>query len=297
MSADSPSLEDVRRQIDAIDAALQEGLIKRVALLDQVIKAKAQDDKPGQAMRPGREAAILRRIAERHHGELPLAVVFRIWREIVNAVTALQGPISVAVCAPERSVGYWDLSRNHFGASTPMTLHVAPTVVLRNVVERPGTVGVLPEPQDEEKEPWWLLLASEARSGSVPRIIWRLPFFASGTGRFESLGAMVVACIAPEETGLDETVAAFECDLDVSRGRLLEGLESVGLVGRVIATHEADDSNNRMHLALVTGFVGEDDPRLEELAEVMNHSLVRAVVLGAYPVPIGESRSIGQAAS
>lgn len=297
MSAVLPTLEDLRRQIDAIDDALQDGLIKRIALIDQVARAKAQDGIPISAMRPGREAQILRRLAARHRGNLPLPVLFRVWREIINAVTAMQGPISVAVCAPERSVGYWDLARNHFGASTPMTLHVAPTVVMRNVVERPGTVGVLPEPQDEEREPWWLLLAAEARGSSVPRIIWRLPFFSSSSGRFESLGAMAVACMAPEPTGADETVAAFECDPDLSRARLLEGLESVGLKARVIATHEGPDSRSRLHLALISGFLGEGDPRLDRLVQQMNGPLGRAVVLGAYPMPIGESATFAQAAS
>jgi len=297
MSVESPTLEDLRRQIDAIDDALQDGLIRRVALVDQVAKAKLLGGNQSSAMRPGREAQILRRIAARHSGNLPLSVLFRVWREIINAVTAMQEPISVAVCAPERSVAYWDLARNHFGASTPMSLHVAPTVVMRNVVERPGTVGVLPEPQDEEDEPWWLLLAAEARSSRVPRIIWRLPFFSSGSGRFERLGAIAVACMAPEPTGADETVAAFECDLDLSRGRLLEGLESVGLKARVIATHEGHGTDSRLHLALVSGFVGEEDPRLDRLAQHMNGALNRAVVLGAYPTPIGDADPAAQAAS
>jgi chorismate mutase len=286
MPADSASLDKVRREIDAVDDALHDNLMRRAALIVEVMQAKQGNGETDSAMRPGREARILRRIAARHGGDLPLEVVFRIWREVINAATAMQGPISVAVCAPEKSAGYWDLARNHFGASTPMTLHVAPSVVMRNVVDRPGTVGILPEPQDEEKEPWWPMLASEARGGNVPRIIWRLPFFASPSGRFEELGALVVYCMRAERSGQDVTVAAFDCDLDVSRGRLLEALEGVGLSGRVVTTHQGEMAKGRLHLVLIDDFVAEDDDRLVQLTEAMDENLYRAVVLGAYPEPI-----------
>jgi chorismate mutase len=289
MSDDSPSLEEIRRQIDRLDDELLDGLIRRTALVDGVIRAKAQAGDGRSAMRPGREAEILRRLAARLSGPFPAAAVLRIWREVVNAITQLQGPIAVAVCAPRKSVGYWDLARSHFGGTTPMTLHVAPSVVLRLVIERPGTVGVLPEPQDEDDEPWWLLLASGAGIGVLPRVIWRLPFYVSATGRYENLGALAVACLTPEETGDDESVLALECDLDMSRGRLLEALAAAGLAGRIAASHEGEGVDGRMHLVLVDGFVHEDDRRLGQLAEAMQDSLLRAVVLGAYPRPMDQA--------
>lgn len=287
MSAESSKLEKVRHSIDNVDDVLHDALLQRADLVAEVQIAKAGSGDVAPAMRPAREATILRRIAARHQSDLPLPVVFRIWREIINAATAMQGPISVAVCAPEKSVGYWDLARNHFGASTPMSLHVAPSVVMRQVVERPGTVGILPEPQYEEPTPWWILLTSEARGGLVPRIIWRLPFFSSVSGRFEQLSALAVACISPEPTGDDVTIAAFECAGDVSRGRLLEALQAQGMNGQLIATHEGAMANSRLHLIQIDTFVAEQDPRFETLLESMN-GLLRAVVLGAYPTPISK---------
>jgi chorismate mutase len=286
MSADAPSLEDIRRQIDRIDDELLDGLIRRVALIDDVARAKASAGDGRPAMRPAREAEILRRLAARLSGKLPVAAVLRIWRELINAITQLQGPLAVAVCAPRKSAGYWDLARAHFGGTTPMTLHVAPSVVLRNVIERPGTVGVLPLPEDEDDEPWWLFLASGAGNGGLPRVIWRLPFFASPSGRYESLGAMAVACLAPEPTGDDESLIAIECALDVSRGRLLEALETAGLGGRILAGNEGQGSAGRLHLALVDGFVHDGDARLGRLAEAMHDTLRRTAVLGAYPRPM-----------
>ena len=96
MSPDSPDLERVRREIDAIDDALHDALMRRAALIGEIFKAKSDAQRAGSAMRPSREARILRRIAARHVGDLPLEVVFRIWREMINAATAMQGPIAAS---------------------------------------------------------------------------------------------------------------------------------------------------------------------------------------------------------
>jgi hypothetical protein len=89
-----------------------------------------------------------------------------------------------------------------------------------------------------------------------------------------------------ERSGQDVTVAAFDCGLDVSRGRLLEALEGIGLRGRVVTTHQGEAARDRLHLVLIDDFVAEDDNRLTQLTEAMAENLHRAVVLGAYPEPI-----------
>ncbi|PPR66727.1 MAG: hypothetical protein CFH00_01135, partial [Alphaproteobacteria bacterium MarineAlpha1_Bin1] len=192
-TSEQPSLENLRQLIDAIDAELHEKIVERIALIDQVAKVKRAMDGNIHFIRPNREASMLRVLADRHKGQLQVASVIRIWRELINGATALQSPFSVAVCAPERSVGYWDMARNHFGSSVPMTLHTSPSVVLRMVDDGPGAIGLLPLPQNGEKEPWWPALASQTENQTGPRVIWRLPFFASPTGRFEQLESLVVA--------------------------------------------------------------------------------------------------------
>src|SRR5262245_56213674 len=93
------SLDSLRREIDSIDEAMHDLLMRRALLGNRIRQAKGSG---GEApiYRPGREAAILRRLIARHSGPLPAAVVVRVWREIIAALTALQGPLSVAVFAP-----------------------------------------------------------------------------------------------------------------------------------------------------------------------------------------------------
>ena len=286
MSAPPASLDDLRREIDAIDDALLASLVRRAGLMARVAQAKKAQgvDSP---IRPGREAVVLRRLIDRSTEPLQPAVIARVWRELTAAAVSLQGPLSVAVCGQSRSVGYWDLARNHFGSSTPMTLHVSPMVALRHVVDQAGGLAVLPLPQDGDRDPWWRAMLSD--DSASPRIIWRLPFFASLTGRFEDLGAFVVGRVAPERTGRDVTVAAFETVAAMSRARLLDELKKQALSARILATHE-DSGATRLNLIEIEDFVTRSDPRLAAVAAACEQDLLRLVVLGAYATPMDAPR-------
>ncbi len=75
-----PELDELRRQIDAIDAEMHEKIVERIALIDQVARAKQRMGGNAHAMRPNREAAMARELASRHEGQLQTASVIRIWR-------------------------------------------------------------------------------------------------------------------------------------------------------------------------------------------------------------------------
>ncbi|MFP6747449.1 MAG: chorismate mutase [Alphaproteobacteria bacterium] len=277
-----PDLDDLRRQIDAIDADMHEKIVQRIALIDQVIKAKQKTGGNAPAMRPNREATMARELAERHQGQLQTASVIRIWRELINGATALQGPFSVAVCAPERSVGYWDLARNHFGSSVPMSLHTSPSLVLRLVDDEPGAIGLLPFPQNGEAAPWWPALASQGDDQAGPRVIWRLPFFTSPTGRFEQLEALAVAKMTPEASGHDATLIAIETDQDVSLARVVELLGTCGFTPHPLAVQELGQSGQRLQLVELDGFVTPDDQGMAKFHENLAGDLSRVAILGAY---------------
>ena len=62
-----PSLADLRRDIDRIDTAMHELLIERGEIIDQLIAVKKTEE-IGSAFRPAREADMMRRLVQRHHG-------------------------------------------------------------------------------------------------------------------------------------------------------------------------------------------------------------------------------------
>src|SRR5205814_4008424 len=121
----------------------------------------------GPMGRPAREAEILRRLVKRNR-LLPTAGLVRIWREMIVAMTSLEGPLSVAVYLPDNDPGYWDLARDYYGATVPLVRHRTPGAVLRAVSDEAGLIGILPFPREGEAEPWWRHLAG-GPGDSLPR--------------------------------------------------------------------------------------------------------------------------------
>src|SRR5690349_17316000 len=114
MDTNTPSLDDLRRRIDEIDDGLHDLLIKRAEIVEAVAARKQLDSAP--ALRPGREAKILRCLLGRHSGHFPTAALVRMWRELFAASLGLQTNFAVAVYVGQGGNGYWDLARDHFGS-------------------------------------------------------------------------------------------------------------------------------------------------------------------------------------
>ncbi len=284
MTRDKVTLSDLRREIDRIDDALHDLLMRRAAVGERVKEVK--QDTGGSSFRPGREAEILRRLSARHTGVLPREVIVRIWREVIAASVGQQGPFAVAVWDEGAAgTGCWDLARDHFGTVAPMTRHQSMRGVLRAVAEGAATVGVLPMPQEGESDPWWPALAGIGQS--QVKICARLPFAPGERGWRDSPGALVVCRGEPEPSGDDRTFILIECDESSSRGRLVDALNAAGLAPSFFAGGPGLDgrAGRLLYLVELSGFIEPDDRRLGIFVE-SGPGVSSAYVVGAYAVPL-----------
>ena len=290
MSRKTNKLDKLRQQIDTIDEKIHDLLMQRTDVVEQIGEAKKADadtaDLSGSLnMRPAREAMLMRRLLDRHDGRLPEVVVARIWREMISAFTQLQGPLKVAVCAPEKSVGYWDLSRMQFGSATPMSLHRSHGVVLRAVSAGDGTVGVVPVPQDGEEDPWWPHLATDQEN--VPRVIAQLPFVHDREAWFEDMRALALAPIDHEDSGNDISLMVIAADPQISRARLHREMAACEISGQIIsAVEKGGDHAEWLHLVEVEGYLAPGDKRLDQFVKVCDGDVDRVIRIGGYAVPI-----------
>jgi chorismate mutase / prephenate dehydratase len=280
MTAESPSLDELRSEIDEIDIAVHDLLMRRVALADQIGHVKGDG---GPYIRPGREARILRRLVARHKGPLPKTVLVSIWREIISAMTALEGPYAVAVYADRTGHdGLPALARAQYGAERPISAHETILGVLRAVSDGHATVGVLPLPQGDEADPWWRNLV---RNGpDVPKIIARLPFAALNR-RFEGLDALVVALAPPEASDHDRSFLVAVNSGQTSRGAFREALMRADFQ---VADMQNWSAGGKIPWVLVEveGFVEANDPRVLRLAETEESPIGQVWVIGSYAVPL-----------
>ena len=259
-----PDLAALRAAIDNIDDAMHDLLMRRAALAAGMAAGRVKAG--GPTFRPGREAAILRRLLARHEGPLPRPVVARLWRDIIASSLAQQGPFSMAACgAADGAAAH--AARGHFGLLTRLTLHPTPAGALAAVAAGEATVAILPaaERGDRPAAAWWMQM-------EVPRlqVLAALPFLAGPEGARPE--ALAVAAFRPEPSGRDRTLLRFAGVNDV--GRIGGALAALGLPPCRVIWHHAPAA-----LAEVEGFLDPADPRLAALP----FSSVQ--VLGAYAEP------------
>lgn len=262
-------LGSLRAELDRIDNAMHDLLMDRAKVVEQV----ARSGKPA-AFRPGREAAIIRRLLARHEGHLPPQAIFRMWRELLAGTTAMQGVFSVAVSEPDTDAAFTQLAREHFGTLTPLRAYRSAEQVLTEVRQGHAAVGVLPVPRDEANDWWTSLLEDQTRS---LHIVARLPFWSVRAEGAPGAQAMVVAAAPPDPSGKDRSLLGLEVGPSMDHAGLAAALAQAQFRPGLLAIRP--QNKNVLALADVQGFVAKEDPRLRDL---------RGTVLGAYAVPVGK---------
>ena len=172
-------LAALRAEIDRIDAEMHALLIQRGGIIDRLIAVKGTSAS-GSAFRPGREAAMMRRVAERHRGLLPLDTVEGIWRVIIATFTFVQAPFSVHADISGGDPAMRDSARFHFGFTVPYRPHPDCAAVIAAVAASRGDLGIFrfhprgPEgaARAPKGEAWWEGLIGDG----APKVIARLPF-------------------------------------------------------------------------------------------------------------------------
>jgi len=168
--AGNRALDRIRAEIDSIDAAMHDLLIRRSAVIDELIAIKGADT-PGTALRPGREADMMRRFVMRHEGHLPLTTVEHIWREIISTFTAMQAPYSVIAGPAAEPLAMRDAVRFYFGFSVAVSQAASSEAALEAVRGTKSQIAVIAA---DSEGAWWQGLCGT----NAPKILARLPFIA-----------------------------------------------------------------------------------------------------------------------
>jgi chorismate mutase len=169
--SETPSLADLRREIDRIDESMHGLLMERGEIIDRLISVK-QTQESGSAFRPAREAEMMRRLVDRHRGILPLDTAESIWRVIISTFTYVQAPFSVHADLSAGDASMRDSARFHFGFTVPFIAHMGAASVVAAVSDSKGDLGLVPAFTTAGAGPWWSALEFDA----APKIIARLPF-------------------------------------------------------------------------------------------------------------------------
>jgi chorismate mutase / prephenate dehydratase len=108
------SLDDLRKQIDAIDEELVAILNRRAEIVVQIGRLKSAEGTPIYA--PDREKAVLDKIRKANKGPLPDKTLVAIYRELMSGSFALEKPLRIAYLGPQGSFSHL-AAVGKFGAS------------------------------------------------------------------------------------------------------------------------------------------------------------------------------------
>jgi chorismate mutase / prephenate dehydratase len=274
---DSSSLDSMRRQIDEVDDRLHDLLMRRAELVESVAGVK----RSGRVapFRPGREAQILRRLVGRHRGRFPRPALVRIWRELLGGTVAMQAPLSVVVCED-----CWELARDHFGSQAPMLGAPSADEAIVAVGEGRATVGVLPLPDEDASDPWWLRLAADGEG--KPRIIARLPFGTVGNAVDACQDAFVVAAMDADPSGDDCTLLAVGAPRPISTASLTDAFLAARIDCTPLAAVERDGT--AAYLVELDALLAVGDPQIARALARLD-AQARANWLGCYARPLPDA--------
>ncbi|WP_424810531.1 chorismate mutase [Roseococcus sp. YIM B11640] len=247
----SEALDAIRAEIDAIDDAMQDLLIRRAQIVHRLSQSGSKP--AGTVLRPGREAMILRRLLARHEGPLPRTALVRLWRELFASSIAQQASFSIAL-PPDATLARQ--AAEHFGPATPQRQHPSQQAALAALSAREATIAVLPWPResDDTEEEWWANFDPSHLS-----VIARLPFFSE---REPAMEAAVIGLQPADPSGHDATLSRIELPGEASRSALAAA--SGG--GRLLA-------------------IRREHGVTQALIETNGPAPAGAVILGSYAIP------------
>lgn len=261
------TLADLRSEIDRIDSTMHALLMERSSIIETLIAVK-KTQVSGSAFRPGREADMMKRLALRHQGLLPLDTVESIWRTIIATFTYVQANYSVHADVSGGDPAMRDSARFHFGFTVPFVTHEDARAVIAAVAESAGDLGIFRMDLGASAGIWWRDLIGADR----PKIIARLPFIE----RPDHPAGTPVYCIAkPLADAAVREIVLYAAKVERWSDNLRTGL----------AQHLAEVSASAAdgsHLSLLVAASGEVDQAairaalapagLSDFAEIGSHA-------------------------
>lgn len=135
------TLQELRRDIDAIDDEILDLLNRRSRLVIAVGKVKAGENRDFHV--PSREREIYERLTAGNPGPFPDEAIRSVFREIISASLSLESPMKVAFLGPKATFTHL-ASLQHFGLSAELVPQRSIPAVFEEVSKARALYGVVP---------------------------------------------------------------------------------------------------------------------------------------------------------
>ncbi len=144
---DINKLQELRRQIDALDDQILDLLNRRAEVVIEVGTAKQQSR--GEYYVPSREKAIYERLMARNPGPFSDEGIRRVFREIISASLSLEQPLKVAFLGPQATYTHV-AAMQQFGESAQLVPLKSIPSIFDEVSRGRASYGVVPVENSNE---------------------------------------------------------------------------------------------------------------------------------------------------
>lgn len=165
----SASRETARARLDEIDARIHDAVLDRSQAVTALREASSGSGLAGPVFDPEADADVMRKLAERHQGDLPLMAIEAIWCSLLSASSRLSKENTIHLDGSADLVGMLDLARYYFGFSAELIPGSDAADVAGAVTASSSDIGLVAL-NDRAELPWWRGL-----SGGGAQIRARLP--------------------------------------------------------------------------------------------------------------------------
>lgn len=277
-------LAGFRARIDEIDNEIIGLLIRRIAVVKQVGELKHNTTNIPCPIRSGREAEMIRSIAERFSvTDFPAAAAAAIWRIIIGASTGVEAKLGLSVFTDEKENSLYWLAREYFGPASPIVKQSQINRVIGDVIDGKAAVGIVPFIRSSDTSNWWTVLMQQGEN--APKIFAYIPFVYTDAPGKAAPSALAVARLRPEPSGDDMSLVVIEADANVSQSRLQTAFVNARLEATWLNIASLSPSC-RHHLVEVKGFVDGEHEGFKAFASALGNSIFTTHFLGAYARPI-----------
>ena len=212
---------------------------------------------------------MMRALAERHRGILPLDTVESIWRIIISTFTYVQAPYRVHIDVSGGDAAIRDSARFHFGFTVPCVPHMSARGVIDGVADAVGDLGMFALHGGPGVGAWWMRFAPK----DAPKVIARFPFVERPD---HPAGLPVFVIAKPLADGGARDIVLEAASLDRWRGDYPQAIAELG--GEIIG-----NAADGMGLSLLIARPGKlPDGSVERALSASGGADVRSVEVGAH---------------
>ena len=143
-------LKTIRKNIDRIDNKIHDLLIERAEVVEKVVEEKKKSKESNIVVyRPAREHEILKRIIQRHKGNLPKNSLINIWRNLISSYIAMQAELNLSFSNTLEKI-----VNNHFGTDIKKKKDKTALEALKSLDKNEVNISILPYPSNDND--WWV---------------------------------------------------------------------------------------------------------------------------------------------